>query len=670
MTNDAANREPQHDLRIELVELVGASRSIRFLPGLNLIRGDITTGKTTLVRLLHALLGSVPKGLPPETAAVRAVGGRIRLGAEAWDVYRPLVTTSGTPVEIAQVSTDGEPLALRLPASGEGGYGEFILTQLSLPIVSVPRARREPTNELSPVTVNDWLLYCIVTGDDLDTQVFGHRDTFRDMKRRWVFEISYGLYDEALAELSARLRRIDLKISACESEAEVIRQFLAGSAIGKPDELEATLTQQRDHLQTLTRQQTNLASSVAAEPTGQVGAARSSLLDLREQLDNVRADIRHHHAQVAELRDLDRQLDSVSKRLTRAIVADEWMVDFDFVVCPRCGHDVDQHRHASPICYLCSQAEPDTAQDREALLKEQDRITFQLQETKQLLAEREESLAQALEQERSLHDRLDDASAQVARLTASFVSAEAERIQVLAAETATVAANIEWIEQYLQIFNRQADRSTYLGSLRAQKLEVEELIEAHTSDLAVADDNIRALEQRMLDYLTRLHVPQLEDLLTVRINRSTYLPEVSTRTFDELSSQGLKTLVNIAHALAHHTVAIDRGLPMPGLLVLDGVSANSGKEGFEGDRVVDMYRLFAEIASEYADSLQLIVVDNDLPTAVANELEEWIVLTLSQDDRLIAAAVPQGPVDGPQSADDEESDDRRASTPDPAGELE
>jgi len=150
----------------------------------------------------------------------------------------------------------------------------------------------------------------------------------------------------------------------------------------------------------------------------------------------------------------------------------------------------------------------------------------------------------------------------------------------------------------------------------------------------------------MLDYLTRLHVPQLGDLLTVKINRQTYLPEVSARTFDELSSQGLKTLVNVAHALAHHTVAIDRDLGMPGLLVLDGVSANSGKEGLEHDRIVDMYQLFDEVAAAYAERLQLIVVDNDLPTAVASSLSDRIVLTLSQQDRLIRS----GPVDDDSDA--------------------
>jgi len=47
-----------------------------------------------------------------------------------------------------------------------------------------------------------------------------------------------------------------------------------------------------------------------------------------------------------DLIDLRKQLQSQTARLTRAIVADEWLVDFDFVVCPRCGSDVEQQRAA------------------------------------------------------------------------------------------------------------------------------------------------------------------------------------------------------------------------------------------------------------------------------------------------------------------------------------
>ena len=46
-----------------------------------------------------------------------------------------------------------------------------------------------------PVTTTDWLSYCIVTGDELDTQVFGHHREWRNVKRRWVFELAYGYYE-------------------------------------------------------------------------------------------------------------------------------------------------------------------------------------------------------------------------------------------------------------------------------------------------------------------------------------------------------------------------------------------------------------------------------------------------------------------------------------------
>lgn len=639
MTEESVDGTPRHDLRLHEVDLVGGARTVQFQQGLNLVRGDITTGKTTLIRLIHALLGSIPSNLPPETAAVRAIRGRVLLGAQSWNIYRPMVTTNEAPVEVASIPSEegGEGLAVRLPAGGQGGYGEFLLAQLGLPIVSVPRARREPTNELSPVTINDWLLYCIVTGDDLDTQVFGHRHPFRDLKRRWVFEIAYGLYDEEMANLAASLRRIDLEIRASESEAEVIRQFMAGTTIGKPEELEAQLAAQQTRLTELQAQTKSLGAARRSEPGDEIGQTRTHLLEARRELDAVRADIRQHQAQLRDLGELQRQLTGLSKRLTRSIVADEWMVDFDFVVCPRCGHDVDQHRAETPICYLCQQPEPTSAPDRDALIREQDRVTYQIAETDQLIADRTKTLDELRLHEEDLGRTLAAVSSRLDNLTQAFVSAQAAELQSIAAETATVEANVEWIKRYLTLVDRQTDQSGYLDELRARKLELEEQIEGHGTSISAADENIDALETRILDYLTRLHVPQLGDLLTVKINRTTYLPEVSTRTFDELSSQGLKTLVNVAHALAHHTVAIDRGLDMPGFLVLDGVSANSGKEGLEGDRIVDMYKLFDEVASDYGEQLQLIIVDNDLPPEVATDMAEGIVLTLSQEARLIGS---------------------------------
>ncbi|WP_416416452.1 hypothetical protein [Paenarthrobacter aromaticivorans] len=626
-----------HRLLINHIELLGGNRVVHLKPGLNLIRGDITTGKTTLVRLLRGLLGNIPNHLPPETAQVRAIGGQAVLGDRIWNIYRPLVTTRDAPVEVAEMLAhpEGEGVALRLPATGSGGYGEFILQRLGLPVVSVPRARKEPTLDLSPVTINDWLNFCIVTGDELDVQVFGHRENFRDHKRRWVFEIAYGLYDEELAHLSARARQAALAIQAAEAEHEVVRSFLAESEFGSKEELEDALRRHEDELSAIQQGDEGINTQRSNEPAGDIAKLRADVLGLRNRVDSYRAQIRQHDAQVNDLKDLERQLLNVSKRLTRSIVADEWMVDFDFVVCPRCGHDVDRNRAQHPNCYLCEQPEPTDTPNRTTLLREQDRITFQISETRQLITERQDSLARIVVDHESAEAQLAAISSQLDLETNQFVSSHASELKAQAKNAAEIATNISWLQRSLKLFAHQASQQERLDFLRDRKAELDLAIEEHDGAVVQAEENITALEERIFDYLQRLHIPSLGDLLTVKINRSNYLPEVSGRTFDELSSQGLKTLVNVAHSLAHHTVAIDRGLELPGLLVLDGVSANSGKEGMDGERVLDMYRLFAEISESYSDQLQIIVVDNELPPEIVVTLESRIALTLSQNDRLI-----------------------------------
>src|SRR6266516_2916491 len=143
-----------HCLELEKVELVDGNRDVHFHPGLNIIQGHITTGKTTFVRLLRAMLGTVPDDMPPEVEYVRAIKGRVRLGDRSWTLYRPRTTTANALVEaIEDVPIAGhEPTVLSLPVSGRGEtYSTFLLGSLSMPTVSVPTARSRPTESLTPV---------------------------------------------------------------------------------------------------------------------------------------------------------------------------------------------------------------------------------------------------------------------------------------------------------------------------------------------------------------------------------------------------------------------------------------------------------------------------------------------------------------------------------------
>jgi len=238
-----------HDVRIHRIDLVGGSRTIDFAGDFSVIRGSITTGKTTVVRLIRALLGRVPGHLPPETGSVRSVRGRVSFGESLWEIDRPLVTTKTAMVSLSrrEPGEDDEPErvvdTLRLPAERPTAtdpetYTEWLLDRLGIPAVAVPRARTQVTSEASPVTINDWLLYCIVRDDEIDTTVFGHRDTFVDRKRRAVFELNYGIYDAETAAHQAQLRSVELRLEDLDRSNEAIRTFLKDTPFSSLDSID------------------------------------------------------------------------------------------------------------------------------------------------------------------------------------------------------------------------------------------------------------------------------------------------------------------------------------------------------------------------------------------------------------------------------------------------
>lgn len=634
-----------HELRVHRLDLVGGRRTIDFVAEFSVVRGSITTGKTTIVRLLRALLGRVPSHLPPETGVVRSVRGRVSFGSELWEIDRPLVTTKTAIVSLSRreaIDADdhgNEELivdALRLPAERSTAaepvtYMEWLLGQLGIPSVAVPRARTDVTSESSPVTINDWLLYCIVRDDEIDTMVFGHKDTFTDRKRRAVFELNYGIYDAEIADLQAQLRSVELRLQDLDHSNEAVRAFLKDTPFSSLDDIDEQASQVRVMIAEINKQSASAAAEGLEESQSQL--LRREVADLENRLASAMAAEKAAVRNLTELEDLYQTLSTQSERLTRAIVADEWLVDFDFVVCPRCGTSIEASRSDDVHCYLCLQ-EPHQTGAHDALVVEQERIASQIVETKSLIDLRQEEL-DSLRTERVRHSqRVSAANAELDQRTAEFVSQRAERLVTAASRRASLQVRLQQLGDYRQLLVRYSDLEGQRRALEEERSDLVDALAQHDHLGERSEELIQALEARFLDYLRRLHV-SLSDLpLTAAINRSTYLPEVTGRPFDELSSQGLTVLVNVAHALAHHTVSLDNDLPLPSLLVLDGLSNNVGHEGFDLERRDDTYRLLMEEVERYGGRLQVIALDNDVPDFA----EQAIAITLSPDDRLVRTA--------------------------------
>lgn len=616
-------------LRIEELTLVGTSRTVRFEPGMNAIVGSMSGGKTATVSCLRALLGADVRVVPELRG--RYISGTVLVGERRFRIVRQLVTTSTAKVEIAEIG--GMQEVWRLPASElQAGYDQTFrnwwLEILDLPAVRVPRAPTDDASPLVPVTISDYLMYCVLKQTEIDTSVFGtDNNNHKNIKRKYVFEILYGLYDPEAAGLREHLRKVTTELNALTADADTLERILENTVFAtrarlevQRQETEQELLRARQDDRTMTQELTESATILLRD---QIGESEAELARISDAAAAEAASI----GRLDELRD---QLIAQSRRLTRALVAERLLNDFEFHTCPRCGAGVPD-RGGEDTCRLCLQVPPQTPSPS-TLAAEQDRVIEQVAETEDLL-NRSKRRLEELQTARSIQlHRRTELGEQLDHATATYITDQAERIRAVAAQQARLEEHLARIDDALALHIRLQGQRERIAELEREQEDLSSRIAASRHSNGIVQERLNRLDDAFEATLRDFDVPRFDKRPGSRINRETYMPIVDGRSFTDLQSQGVGVLVNVAHVLAHQRVALhSEGIPLPNLLIIDGISSNVGHEGIDLERLRRMYATLLASATEHIDQLQIIVTDNDSPPidGIHRALE------LSDTDRLV-----------------------------------
>jgi tetratricopeptide (TPR) repeat protein len=602
---------------------------VEFKPGLNIITGPISSGKTTLLRLCQGMFGSSLNNFPPEARAhINALAAQILLGESRFSIVRPFTSTATAKVDIA-----GDNLTIRLPAlqldaSASLTYGQWLLRTLKLPVVKVPSAPSRADSEPSPLSINDFFLYCVLSQDEIDKSVFGHHDYFTNIKRKYVFEVLYGIYTPEIFQQQERLHQISLQLSQLSSQSSAFERLLADTPWANRAALMNQLTKANQSLKDF---ESDASKTVEAGLTSsRARGLREEIIALEKRLGAVREAQAHEQETLQQLSRLVRQLEAQSRRLTRAIVAGEYLTDFEFVVCPRCGTPVRTDRGTDEVCMLCLQ-EPSPQASRASLIAEQDRLESQFTETKDLMTRHEEAERNLSRQLLQLETRRSEVGRELDFETRSYVSDTATSIADRAARRSSITESIRRYQDYLRLYEKLDEVLSEQARLGSEKAKIEAQLAAASSERSLVEKRIKHLEKTFSDILQRLEVPRFSTEFEASIDRRTYLPIVYGRTFDSLSSLGLTVLVNVAYALAQQKTSLELGLNLPNILLIDGLTSNVGHEGFDLRRIHKAFDYLIEVSEEIGSQLQIIVADGNIP----NEAKPFVRLRLSETNRLI-----------------------------------
>jgi hypothetical protein len=272
------------------------------------------------------------------------------------------------------------------------------------------------------------------------------------------------------------------------------------------------------------------------------------------------------------------------------------------------------------------------AQSREDLVREQARINLQIAETEELIAAHEQrhaDLAFVIKEEEAQRTEL---SARLDYVLASFVSDRAEQSARRAAQEAVVGANIRRLRDYLTVFERYDAGQQRMGELEAESERLQAELEHSERIDAAAEGRILTLEQNFANLVDRVDIPRFTGRPRAGIDRSDYEPIVNGRKLPGLSA-GVRVLVNVAHILAHHLAALQVSIPLPGVLLIDGMTKNIGTAEYDAERIDNVWTQLMELDEVVGQELQVIVAVNDIP----EQVNPYVRLRLDEGNRLIPA---------------------------------
>ena len=153
------------------------------------------------------------------------------------------------------------------------------------------------------------------------------------------------------------------------------------------------------------------------------------------------------------------------------------------------------------------------------------------------------------------------------------------------------------------------------AALQADIDRVKAELAAEQRRLVEADNNIAAVAEAFKQVMLAVGFPGVYSQDKVHLDPRNWLPFVvhgdQEWSFADAGSGGKKTLFNVCYALAVHRVALERGLPLPTLLMIDSPTKNITRDE-DPELVNALYGRIYDLARDFMGNLQLVLVDSHL----------------------------------------------------------
>lgn len=614
-------------MKIRLRHLVVRTRrtteQINFSEVVTFLHGPVSTGKSTVARLVDYCLGGELERTPAIQQEFVAVEFALALGdydctieRAADDTQSVRVTWSGPGDDIGSVNAPLSPQANPLLAGEVYNLSDLIFHLCGVTPIKVRQRSRDPDSPLIRLSIRDIWSYCYLDQLHLDSSFFRLEDPFRGRKSQDAMRFFTGLHSERLSQLEAELMRtIDEQRSKREA-VQQIRLFMNRFELGSEVDMVGELQAAEQELGAAERRRNELERTRSAQ-THPTDSLRDDLRRLSTEIENIRQAVAESQRSTAEQRALRAEFITAKTKAERANQAATVLEGVRYQRCPQCGTDISDRSDNGERCLLCGSARADDATapplELEALRRDLNERIDQIADS---IARRERESGRMVRQLEQAAQRKAALDRQLQEELARYDSAFVESIRGVEREIATLVERIKSLRRLRQMPQAINELEEDAGALQGRIDRLHTSVNEERGRLRAADANIAAIAAEFKRIMLSVSFPGVSEEDEVIIDPRNWKPTVihgqQEWTFWDTGSGGKKTLFNVCYALAIHAVALERQMPVPGVLIIDSPTKNISED--ENPELVRS--LYAEIyrlaRGQDGRRLQFLLIDSDL----------------------------------------------------------
>tara|TARA_Y100000034_G_C6900841_1_gene416625 strand:+ start:637 stop:2640 length:2004 start_codon:yes stop_codon:yes gene_type:complete len=634
--------------------VVGRKKNYKvdFNPGVNIIYGDSATGKSSILNLIDYLLGAKHFSLYPEIEAVaRYAVLDVTLNDDRYTIRRDIFDAA-KPIEVFPcdyLKIDEFNPTKYLPNFKEnpkypslGFYSEFLFGALNYSNVKIKEAPTKDDSKLVRLSFRDLFKYCYVDQDELGSKKFLRPDSYQlQVRFGEVFKYIFNTLDSNLSSLDKQVSDKTQERKKLDKKFTAVSEFLRESDFGSMSAIDSEITSIDKEIKELknTLNQLNANQAVDEEVFKSIRAAMSEIaLNKKALLRNM---------QEAELK---------IERFSR--LKNEYLNDIaKFKASLAAKEVIGQVTKETTLCPVCD----NNLEVESALMKfdinPNEKINYEIsvlkrrsKDTELLVSDTRTKWENYKTELRKLEVAEDNARNLMSENTKELSTPYLAERDMYVKKVGELTQKRKDLVDRLKIRNQHSHLTETIRSLDIRieqlKKQLEELKKASPS----MADVLSNLADNLQDYLKFV---KIKSPTGISYDEKSYAAKLRGIDYPNITSGGLRTIVGIGYLCSFMQEALNSTISYPSFLMIDTVGKYLGKtkeQKYKMDETAkladvreavsdpekyqNIFQYIINLASSYDEknrTCQFILVDNDVPDHIVNELSGFIVAHFSSE---------------------------------------